>query len=230
VECERGRGHGNCSALARVGGGGVADSPPVPRHRGRWAGDAPESGAEGPRRGNGRAPRHSPCRRLLGAGAGPRGSSRRKSASPAGVYPTCCAATSSSRRGCAEAKGEPRPRFRGEGARQRRALPQSPLSRPSGRRTNAERLRWGVLSALTKNGVCGAFVASASSAPSTPSTVGTSSTSAGDTPSRPCLIQLEAVGSATAHGPGRSADASISPLPVAAILRNTHGPSGHPEE
>lgn len=47
MECERGRGHGNCSALARVGGGGVADSPPVPRHRGRWAGDAPESGAEG---------------------------------------------------------------------------------------------------------------------------------------------------------------------------------------
>jgi hypothetical protein len=37
-------------SLARVGGGDVADSPPVSRHRVGGAGDAPESGAEGPRR------------------------------------------------------------------------------------------------------------------------------------------------------------------------------------
>src|SRR5262249_44444888 len=35
---------GNCPALAPVGRGGVANSPPVPRHRGRGAGNAPESG------------------------------------------------------------------------------------------------------------------------------------------------------------------------------------------
>jgi hypothetical protein len=64
--------------------------------------------------------------------------------------------------------------------------PQSPLSGPSGRRDTAECQRWGVLSTLTKNGVCGATVAAVSSAPSTPSTVGTSSTSAGNTSSGPC--------------------------------------------
>jgi hypothetical protein len=48
----------------------------------------------------------SPYRsRRLGAAAGPRGSSRRKSASPAGVCPTCCAVRGSSCIGCAYAKG-----------------------------------------------------------------------------------------------------------------------------
>src|SRR5262249_8684973 len=129
VECGRDRGHGNCPALAPVGRGGVANSPPVPRHRGRGAGNAPESG-----RKNHAVPAatverllelalseppagHSPwTTRLLAQEVCPRkcvpGSVSQE------VCPTCCAATRSSCRGCAHTcahtKGEPRRRVRGE--------------------------------------------------------------------------------------------------------------------